>query len=183
MEIDDLKKEYTVCLDAQNNILIRPTENKNPKLIVNFLHYFESINFHTYFNSKLFINNNGQLSNNPYSFDNQKEMGNMFTRVELLQLIQSDSFKELSVIKKDNMAICKSCEFRYMCVDKRLPILSNYGDWYHKKECDYNPYIGKWKNEEGYRKLSESGVISDENSFSIDHNRIASINEELWGEG
>ena len=38
------------------------------------------------------------------------------------------------------------------------------------------------KGEEGYRTLAECGVVSNAEGFSIDHERIAAINAELWGE-
>jgi hypothetical protein len=69
-----------------------------------------------------------------------------------------------------------------MCVDNRLPHQrQSDSKWYHKTECNYNPYIAKWKGEEGYRTLAECGVTSNEQGFSIDHERIAKINDELWG--
>ena len=64
----------------------------------------------------------------------------------------------------------------------RVPYQRPDREWYHKIECNYNPYIAKWKGEDGYRTLSDCGVISNENEFSIDHERIAKINEELWEE-
>lgn len=84
---------------------------------------------------------------------------------------------------KTKTNICQNCEFRHVCIDNRLP-KKREGDgmWYHTTECNYNPYIAKWKGEEGYRTLTECGVKSDETGFSIDHERIAKINEELWGE-
>lgn len=74
------------------------------------------------------------------------------------------------------------CEFQNICTDNRLPKRrSGNGSWYNIYECNYNPYIAKWKGEEGYRTLAECGVNSDENGFSKNHERIAKINEELWG--
>ncbi len=36
--------------------------------------------------------------------------------------------------------------------------------------------------EEDYFSLAECGVVSNETEFSIDHERIAEINKQLWGE-
>ncbi len=69
-----------------------------------------------------------------------------------------------------------------MCVDNRLPYQRKDGSWYHKTECNYNPYICKWKDEEGYQAFEEIGVISNENGFSINHEKIAAINKILWEE-
>jgi hypothetical protein len=69
-----------------------------------------------------------------------------------------------------------------MCSDHRAPIRLDSDNWYHTTECSYNPYICKWKGEEGYRTLAECGVVSNAEGFIIDHERIATINAELWGE-
>lgn len=88
----------------------------------------------------------------------------------------------LQYIGKHLTDICCDCEFRFVCMDSRKPVKSKgSGKYYHTTECNYNPYIAKWKSEEGYRTLAECGVRSDESGFSIDHERIAEINKELWG--
>ena len=69
-----------------------------------------------------------------------------------------------------------------MCVDNRLPYQRKNGNWYHKKECNYNPYISKWKGEEGYHTIEACGVITNENGYYRDDERIASINKGLWSE-
>lgn len=78
--------------------------------------------------------------------------------------------------------VCKDCEFRSICSDCRIYTENNGNEYSKPINCTYNPYISKWSNEEGYRTLSECGVISNEHEFSIDHERIAAINKELWGE-
>ncbi|HLV91705.1 MAG TPA: hypothetical protein VKX34_01175, partial [Aequorivita sp.] len=72
---------------------------------------------------------------------------------------------------------------RYCCITniKREKSISKK-TMYNTTECNYNPYIAKWEGEEGYKTLSECGVISNENGFTIDHDKIAEINAKLWGE-
>lgn len=83
---------------------------------------------------------------------------------------------------KFEVDICKDCEHKLICHDNRFPLCRNDNNWYHEIECNYNPYIAKWKGEDGYHNLEECGVVSNENGFSIDHDQIARINKELWGE-
>jgi hypothetical protein len=53
--------------------------------------------------------------------------------------------KNLEVFK-DEIAICKDCEYRYMCVDSRLPLYQNEDNlWVLEGECNYNPYTSEWK--------------------------------------
>ncbi|PTM04032.1 MAG: hypothetical protein DA405_08610 [Bacteroidetes bacterium] len=85
-------------------------------------------------------------------------------------------------VTKEDVDICKECEFRRCCFDSRKVLNRSDGTFFYQSECNYNPYIAKWKGEEGYRTLAECGVESDASGFSIDHERIAEINEELWGE-
>ena len=75
--------------------------------------------------------------------------------------------------------MCKDCEFRNICVDIRVPYKRVENEWYHKSECNYNPYISKWKGEKDYLPIALCGVISNENGFTIDHKLIANINKQF----
>ena len=97
-------------------------------------------------------------------------------------IINSNEFQNLWFSTKEITDICKSCEFRNMCFDNRTPKKRLDNTWYHNTECNYNPYIAKWAGEEGYKTLSECGIISNEDGFSIDEEKIAKINAELWGD-
>jgi len=71
------------------------------------------------------------------------------------------------------------CLNLFSIIDNRIPHQRRDGGWYHKEECNYNPYIGKWKGEEGYKTLNEIGVISNEDWFFIDYNKVEQINQKL----
>ena len=142
----------------------------------------ESQKHHTYFNQKLFIGPSGEIKNAPECdeiFGNIKEINNP---EELKKIISTPEFQKYWNVHKDIQDVCKDCEFRYMCIDNKIPSQRTENEWYHKIECNYNPYIAKWKDEDGYKTLAECGVISNENGFSIDHDKIAEINKVLWGE-
>lgn len=143
--------------------------------------YTESQVRHTYFNAKLFIRADGSMMNSPNS---SEVLGNLKSlRLKALkEMMQSASLTKLWSVTKMKTDVCRDCEFRNMCVDSRPPIERAEGHWFHKSECNYNPYICKWKGEKGYRTLAECGVVSNAEGFSIDHERIATINAELWGE-
>jgi len=146
------------------------------------LHYSESQHHHTYFNRKLYISSSGELKNAPECTESFGNIQDINSHEELKQIVSTPEFQKYWFVKKDETDVCKDCEFRHMCVDNRLPYERSPNEWYHKIECNYNPYIAKWEGEEGYRTLAECGVISNEEGFSIDHEKIAEINEELWGE-
>ena len=50
----------------------------------------------------------------------------------------------LKNIKKDQISVCKDCEFRYVCTDCRA-YTQNSGDQYSKPlKCNYDPYTATW---------------------------------------
>lgn len=147
--------------------------------VVNIPFFTEAQKHHTYFNRKIYISSTGDVKNAP---ECEEVIGNINknSMEELIQAIQKEANQKYWNVSKDKCDVCKHCEFRYMCMDNRIPYQRRDGDWYHKEECSYNPYIGKWKDEEGYKSLKEIGVISDENWFFIDYNKVDQINKEIW---
>lgn len=148
---------------------------------VNLQLFSESQHFNTYYNKRLYIGVNGEISNGEFS----KPVGNIKDIVDinaLIDLLQTEDFSYLFHIKKEIIDVCEHCEFRHMCIDNRIPVKREDLKWHHQQECNYNPYICKWKGEEDFLTLAECGVISNENGFSIDRERIANINKELWEE-
>lgn len=144
--------------------------------------FTESQTHHTYFNRKMYIGAKGEIKNAPEceeEFGNINDLGSV---EDLKQIIAIPEFQKYWFVHKELCDVCKDCEFRHMCVDNRLPYQRKDGSWYHKTECNYNPYICKWKDEEGYRTLEECGVVSNEKGFSINHEKITAINKTLWEE-
>ena len=151
-------------------------------LIINFDTFTESQVHNTYFNRKFYIGMEGEIKNAPECDEVFGYINDISTPEELKQIINSPDFQYYWFANKEVTDVCKDCEFRHMCVDSRLPVNRKDTTWYHTQECNYNPYICKWQDEEGYLSLSECGVISNEKGFSIDHERIAEINEAIWGQ-
>lgn len=156
---------------------------KNIKQFTPNLQLFtESQTHHTYFNRKMYIGAKGEIKNAPEceeEFGNINDLGSV---EDLKQIIAIPEFQKYWFVHKELCDVCKDCEFRHMCVDNRLPYQRKDGSWYHKTECNYNPYICKWKDEEGYLTLEECGVVSNEKGFSINHEKITAINKTLWEE-
>jgi len=102
-----------------------------------------------------------------------------FNEKSLKEYFNNPSKFKLWLIHKDLIDVCKDCEFRHMCVDSRLPIQRINGSWYHKTECNYNPYIGKWKGTNKYKTLEECGIIVNDSFYIRDDNKIKIFNETL----
>ena len=156
----------------------RDQKNKKSEseFYINNIMYSESLNASTYFNRKLTIGTKGEIKNAPECSESYGNINEINTQEELKQIISSIGFQKYWFVKKVNTDVCKDCEYRHMCIDDRIPYERSQNEWFHKIECNYNPYIGKWESEEGYQTLAQCGVISNENGFKINHKKIAKIN-------
>lgn len=159
--------------DVRNLNIISPNY-----FTTNITFFSESQRFNTYFNRKVGIDAHGNIKNSPEQTINH---GNIKSSL-ISEVIKSDTFKILWYIHKGMIDVCKDCEFRHMCVDSCALAERKNGTWYRLKECNYNPYIAKWDNEEGYKTLSKCGVNIQKEKFSINRKKLATINTELWGE-
>ena len=113
---------------------------------VNIQLFTEAQHHHTYYNRKLGIDTQGNIKNCPSLTQSFGNINN--PNINLKQIVQTPEFQRLWHIKKDETAICKDCEFRYMCVDSREPYLGNDGLYHHHTACPYNPYTMTWENDD-----------------------------------
>ncbi|MBP6584660.1 MAG: grasp-with-spasm system SPASM domain peptide maturase [Flavobacterium sp.] len=112
-------------------------------LAINKHIFMESQFHHTYFNSKLYIDELGNLSNAPGT----DMLGNIKTD-NLNNIIHYTDVRKYWNITKDTTKVCKDCEYRYFCVDARTPLLnSETNEYYHQAKCNYNPYTTTWDHE------------------------------------
>lgn len=93
---------------------------------------------------------------------------------EIIDGLKNGAFSDLWHINKDKIKVCKDCEYRYMCVDNRIPIKEAEGEFFFSTECNYNPYIGKWRGEPGYKKLSNLESINISLTFPPLHSQSSS---------
>ena len=145
-------------------------------------YYAETQTWNPSFHRRLFVSAVGSVHSGWCDPEAHARVEDVCDMGSLRRILFNQRFNTLSSAAKSRTDICMSCEFRHICVDGRAPIMRGKIEWYHTTECAYNPYICKWKGEEGYRTLAECGVVSNADGFSIDHERIAAINAELWGE-
>jgi SPASM domain peptide maturase of grasp-with-spasm system len=91
---------------------------------------------------KLTIDKTGNIKNCPKM---TKTYGN-FKENRIEDVIQEKTYQALWNVKKDDIAICKDCEFRYNCSDCRA--FTQDTDDEHSKplRCGYNPYTNVWED-------------------------------------
>ena len=118
---------------------------------INIKTFTESISHNTCLNRKISIDKNGNIKNCPSM---KKAYGNV-KELMLSEVIAKHEFTKWWGICKDNIDVCKECEYRYICTDCRAFIEDE--DNIHSKpiKCDYNPYIAKWKGEVGFISVNE----------------------------
>lgn len=164
--------------DAANNRFINNTDTFNLKICRDVQTFFESEHHHVYYNNKIFIGKNGEIKNTvecDYVFGNI----NKLKTIDFSKIKSNKNFTKYWNTKKKDTMICQMCEFRNLCVDNRLPLIDNK-NWYHEKECEYNPFISKWDFEEGYYNLENTKVKIQKNKLFIDKDYIESLNYKLW---
>ena len=114
----------------------------------------ENLDFSNITNFNFLKKNNGCLSKK-ITFDKfgnikncpsmKKTFGNILD-VKFDKVINNEMFKELWNITKDEISVCKNCEFRYNCTDCRS-FLIDYNDIYSKPlKCGYNPITCEWED-------------------------------------
>lgn len=106
----------------------------------------EAINHNSCLHKKIGIDINGNIKNCPAMPD---IYGNLKENT-LEETLNRKGFKKYWNLTKNDIEICKDCEFRYICTDCRA-----YTERTHKNnegldiskplKCGYDPYTGEWK--------------------------------------
>jgi SPASM domain peptide maturase of grasp-with-spasm system len=106
--------------------------------------YNESRSHNSCLNRKISIDSNGDIRNCPSmseSYGNIKD-------TTLEEAINKPGFKKYWNITKDDIEICKDCEFRYVCTDCRAYTertkFEDDIDLSKPLKCGYNPYTNEW---------------------------------------
>jgi len=108
---------------------------------VNYYKVIESLNHNSCLNKKLSIDKDGNIKNcpsMPQSFGNIKE-----TKLE--EALNNPNFKKYWNITKDQIEVCKDCEFRHICTDCRAYIEDPDNQYSKPLKCGYNPYTNIWE--------------------------------------
>lgn len=107
---------------------------------INIRTFTESKKFNTCLNRKLGIDINGEIKNCPSM---QVSYGNI-ANASIVNTINTAEFKEIWHIDKEDISVCKSCEFRHICTDCRA-FIENPIDKYSKPlKCGYDPNACTW---------------------------------------
>jgi SPASM domain peptide maturase of grasp-with-spasm system len=116
----------------------------HPEYFVSHMETFTEAQQHnTCLNRKISIDVDGEVRNCPafpVSYGNVSE-------ISLHSVVARREFRELWEINKDQIDVCRDCEFRYVCTDCRA-FISEPNDLYSKpSKCSYDPYTATWGGE------------------------------------
>lgn len=96
----------------------------------------------------------------PCIFSRNHSVGNVLISKSLKQIIEGQELHRIWLSTKDNVLVCRDCEYRYVCFDCR-PLSegvaagnANYLNAPYPR-CTYNPYTGEWGG--GLWKVNENG--------------------------
>ncbi|MCW3465058.1 grasp-with-spasm system SPASM domain peptide maturase [Chitinophaga nivalis] len=109
---------------------------------INIKTFTESQQYNTCLNRKISIDAAGNIKNCPSMKDS---FGNVYDST-LLAALAHPAFKKYWHINKNQISVCKDCEFRHICTDCRA-YLENPQDILSKPlKCGYNPYTCEWED-------------------------------------
>lgn len=115
--------------------------------------FSESQRHNTCLNKKLSIDKNGNIKNCPSmleSFGNIKD-------TTLEKALNHVNFKKYWNITKEQITVCKDCEFRHICTDCRAYTEEPNNMYSKPLKCGYNPYTNEW-SEWSTNPLKQKGI-------------------------
>jgi SPASM domain peptide maturase of grasp-with-spasm system len=108
---------------------------------INVSLFTEAQDWNTCLNRKLSISADGYIKNCPSMPDS---FGHISTTA-LSDALAAPGYKEVWSIKKDQVKVCRDCEFRYICTDCRA-YREDAADMCSKPlKCGYDPYSAEWR--------------------------------------
>jgi SPASM domain peptide maturase of grasp-with-spasm system len=144
--VDKLEKIFdgsvpVVFFSSKINSCLACGEIRLNYFISNMELFTESQHFNTCLNRKLSIDLNGYIRNCPSLPDN---FGHV-TDTSLQEVLDNKAFQKYAKIRKDEIAVCKDCEFRHVCTDCRAYVEDPQDIYSKPLKCGYNPYSNTWE--------------------------------------
>jgi len=104
--------------------------------------FTEAQNHNTCLNKKISIDVHGDIKNCPSM---SKSFGNI-ENTSFEKALKVKDFKKYWNVSKDEIDVCKDCEFRYICTDCRAYKEDPDNDFSKPLKCGYSPYTNEWED-------------------------------------
>lgn len=140
---------YEGNIGIQNNHI--PRLNYNPleenrqtlSFYFNYQYFIEAHHSNPYFYHKIYIDTDGNIYNAP---ETRQCITDIYEPIEIVKRKIYDYALTNIIPAKDKIKTCRCCEFRYSCMDNRVP--QKYNNMLQYVEsCYYNPYTMRWFGE------------------------------------
>ncbi|MGB3466021.1 MAG: grasp-with-spasm system SPASM domain peptide maturase [Cyclobacteriaceae bacterium] len=107
---------------------------------INIEHFTEALHFNSCLNRKVSLDMEGNIKNCP----SQNQSFGHIKNTTLKQALGDDRMRKNWAIKKDDIEVCKDCEYRYICTDCRVFVEDSGNPFSKPIKCDYDPYTATW---------------------------------------
>lgn len=159
---DNPNLKPSIEIEVQYGIKVKP----NFRVTNDSLAHYTS--GHSCLAGKITITETGDVL--PCIFTRNHVMGNVLTAGGLAHVLINDATQRVWHTTKDNVLVCRDCEYRYVCFDCRPlseAVANGQSDYLHAPypRCSYNPYTGEWGK--GLWRMRDNQPYYDESYGSI----------------
>lgn len=120
---------------------------------INIKTFTESLQHNSCLHGKTAIDVDGNIKNCPSM---QTSFGSI-EKTSISEAIRDTSYKQNWNVTKDQIQVCRDCEFRHICTDCRAYIENPKNPYSKPLKCGYDPYTNTW--EDWYKNPVKETVI------------------------
>lgn len=110
-------------------------------MILNMRSFTEANNFNLGLNRKVSVTAKGEVKRYP----SHREVFGYVGKDLIADIIKQESFQQLWNVTKDQIEVCKDCQYRYMCLDNS-DIIEVKGKLVRDSICNFDPYQNRWNS-------------------------------------
>ena len=103
-------------------------------------HFMESWQYNSCLNRKAGIDTDGTIKNCPSM---AQTFGNIH-HTALSAVVEDAAFRKLWHLHKEQVSVCRDCEFRHVCTDCRAFLEDPHNLYSKPLKCGYDPYTATW---------------------------------------
>jgi len=119
-----------------------------PSFIISRENYEKNKRWNSCWFGKAAVTSSGNVI--PCVFARDQVVGNV-KHQSLAEIILGEKMLRLWGLNRDQIEVCRDCEYRYVCEDCRPWAYGLTGNLYAKSpRCTYNPYTGEWEKKENF---------------------------------
>lgn len=102
--------------------------------------FSEAMHFNSCLNRKIAVSADGIIRNCPSM---RLGFGNVL-ETSLGKVVETEDFQRAWSVTKDQIDVCRDCEFRYICTDCRAHLVDRNNMYSKPSKCSYDPYTSTW---------------------------------------